>query len=382
MRRQAMKKIFVTGATGFVGSNLVAELVRRGYSVHALTRRTSDRSGLDHERVRLFQGDILDRDSLRHAMRGCDWVFHVAAYAKNWSADGSVFYRQNVDGLRNVLDVARQLSVERLVYTSTVVTFGPTLPGTVGNEEMLRITDQCFTEYEHSKLLGERLALEYAAKGFPLVIVNPTRVYGPGKLTEGNSVSQMIELYDRGRMPVLLNGGVNVGNYVFVDDLVRGHIEAMERGRVGERYILGGENVSLKRFFELVGEVSGRRHLQFSLPASLARVFAWEEQKKAEWFGIHPRITAGWVETFLRDWAFSCSKAENELGYVVTPLKEGIRLTYDWLLQRRVKRGTSIIATMRPGRVANVVQKISPRSLMEACEEEGWSNFWPMWSRR
>ncbi len=331
-------KVFVTGATGFIGTKLVNELVRKGHTVHALSRSSSNRSGLEHERIKIRLGDILDRESLEKGMGGCTQVYHLAAYAKNWSRDKSVFRRMNIDGMRNVFEAAKVAGIKRLVFTSTIVAFGPTKPGVTGDEKMPRITDHYYTEYEETKSQAEKEALAYASKKFPVVIVNPTRVYGPGKMTEGNSVSLMIDQYDRGLVPILLNRGVNIGNYVFVDDLVRGHILAMEKGKVGERYILGGENVSLERVYRTVDEVSGKKHFQMNLPPALAHLYAKEEQLKAEWFGIYPQITPGWVDTFLQDWAYSCAKAEKELGYVITPFKEGVRLTYQWLLVQRRKK--------------------------------------------
>ncbi len=337
----ADKKVFVTGSTGFVGTKLVNELVRCGHTVHALSRGTSNRDGLQHERIKIVVGDILDPASLERGMEGCTQVYHLAAYAKNWSRDPSIVFKQNVEGMRNVFKAARSAGVQKVVFTATIVTFGPTAPGVVGNEEMPRITTKYYTEYEETKVIAEQEALKMAAAGFPVVIVNPTRVYGPGKLTEGNSVTLMIDKYDRGKVPVLLNHGVNIGNYVLVDDLVRGHILAMERGTIGERYILGGENASLKRFYELVDEVSGKKHFQISLPPPIAYLYAGLEKKKAEWLGFYPQITPGWVETFLQDWAYSPAKADKELGYTITPLKEGIRMTYEWLLQHRRSKGSS-----------------------------------------
>ena len=330
---------FVTGATGFVGSKLVAELVRSGHAVRALMRRTSNGLGLEGERITTVEGDVGDRGSLLRGMEGCSGVFHLAAYARNWARDPRMFFEVNVEGTMNVLGAARSAGVERVVLTSTMVTFGPTPPGTVGDERMPRITPRFYTEYEESKAVAEREALRMASEGLPVVIVNPTRVYGPGKLTEGNSVTVMIDLYDRGRFPFLLAGGVNVGNYALVDDLVRGHILAMEKGRVGERYILGGENVSLTRLFDLVDEATGKRHLRLGLPAWLAMAYGRLERTKARWFRRYPLITPGWVETFLQDWAYSSAKAERELGYTVTPLKEGISLTCEWLRRRRTEQG-------------------------------------------
>ena len=271
-------------------------------------------------------------------MAGCTEVFHLAAYAKNWAKDPSLFFRLNVEGARNVFEVAAEAGVRRIVYTSTVVVFGPTPRGVVGNEEMPRATPRFLTEYEESKAVAEKEALELTSRGFPIVAVHPTRVYGPGKMTEGNSVSLMIDQYDRGRFPVLPGRGENLGNYALVDDLVEGHVLAMEKGRVGERYILGGENSSLKGLLRLVDELTQRRHVQVGLPRSISMLYAALEKRKAEWIGVYPRITPGWVETFLEDWAYTSAKAERELGYRITPLREGIRRTLDWLHRRRGAR--------------------------------------------
>ena len=333
----ASETIFVTGATGFIGTTLVNRLVERGHSVHALSRATSNTDGLSHERISLVRGDIMDRESLARGMEGCTQVYHLAAYAKNWSKDPAMFFRQNVDGMKNVCDAATSAGVRRIVFTSTIVVFGPTPPGVVGDEAMPRITQNYYTEYEESKAVAEKEALKLGASGLPVVIVNPTRVYGPGKLTEGNSVSLMLDMYQRGRLPILLNNGKDIGNYVLVDDLVRGHILAMEKGRIGERYILGGENVSLKGLFTIVDELTGKRHRQFSLPPRLAMVYSGLEKKKAEWLGLYPQITPGWVETFLQDWAYSSAKAQRELGYEITPLREGVGRTLEWIRTAKEK---------------------------------------------
>ncbi len=330
--------IFVTGGTGFIGTKLVNALVARGHTVRCLSRSTSNTEGLRHERISFVQGNTLDVDSIRKGMEGCTQVYHLAAYAKNWAKDPQEFFRQNVDAMQNVFNVARTSGVQRVVFTSTIVTFGPSEPGTVRDESMPRITFRYYTEYEESKVVAERKALDQAAEGFPVVIVNPARVYGPGKMTEGNTVSRMIDEYDRGKVPVLLDGGNDAGNYVLVDDLVEGHILAMERGKIGERYIIGGENATLRQLFAMVDEVSGKKHVQFNLPPKIAMLYGTIEQKKAEWLGIYPQITPGWVETFLQDWAYTCAKAERELGYRFTPLKEGVRRTYEWIIEQRKKK--------------------------------------------
>ena len=343
-------KVFVTGANGFIGTQLVATLVQRGQAVRALSRRANPRPDpppgfgwtdggpLASPLVEWVRGDITDRDSLVRGMEGCAQVYHLAAYAKNWAPDPRIFFQMNVEGMRNVFDAAAQRGVERVVWTSTVVTLGPTPAGQVCDEQSPRINSRYFTEYEESKSIAEQEALERAKQGFPVVIVNPTRLYGPGHLTDGNSVSRLIDEYDRGLVPILLNFGRNVGNWAYIDDVVGGHILAMEKGRIGERYILGGENASLKEFFRLVRMVSGRRHVQVPVLRYTPLAFAWLMKKRADWFGIAPPITPGWVRTFLVDWVYSTKKAERELGYHVTPLVEGLWRTYEWLQRVRKER--------------------------------------------
>lgn len=332
---RGLGRVFVTGGTGFIGTKLVNELVRKGHTIHVLRRPMSDTEGLEHERIRLFVGDLWDCDSIRKGMEGCQQVYHLAAYAKNWAEDATVYYRSNVEGFCNVGGLARMLGVERMVLASTILTCGPSPPGMVENEGRYCPVADCCTDYQSSKTIGEKQACDYAEQGFPVVIVNPTRVYGPGRLTEANSVSRMIDLYDRGRFPLLLNQGVNIGNYAFVDDVVQGLTLAMERGKIGERYILGGENVSLKQLFELIDEIGGKRHVQINIPSWAALLYSRWEEKRAGWVGTYPLITAGWVKTFLQEWAFSSAKAEKELGYKITPLREGIRITLEWLRHLR-----------------------------------------------
>jgi farnesol dehydrogenase len=285
--------------------------------------------------VEWVAGDILDAASVRSAMRGCRHVIHLAAYAKNWAPRVATFDEYNVGGLRHVLDAARDLAVERVVWTSTMVVFGPTVRGEVADETRPRPAVPCFTDYEASKVRAEAVASAAIAAGLPLVVVNPSRVYGPGHLTEGNSMARLIDDYDRGRFPILLNNGVNVANYGFIDDVAEGHLLALRHGRVGERYLLGGENVSLKQLFRTIDELTGRRHWRIPIFRPGALLFAYGQKKRAEWFGVYPTITPGWVRTFLVDWSFTCAKAERELGYRPTPLRAGLARTLEWLASIR-----------------------------------------------
>jgi nucleoside-diphosphate-sugar epimerase len=336
----------VTGASGFIGGRLVHELARRGHTVRALCRQprlatpawlvSEGRRDADGGQIKLVRGDLGDRDSLERATAGCDGVFHVAGYAKNWAPRRDHYFDINVRGLEHVLETARRQGVGRVVWTSTMMTLGPTPPGAVGDEDTPRTPPRFFTAYEESKAEAERVASRHASEGLDVVTVNPTRVYGPGRLTEGNSVTLLIDQYDRGRAPILLNRGRNVANYVLVDDVVEGHLLAMARGRTGERYLLGGENVSLADLLALIDRISGRRHVRIPINGSMALSYATVHLARAKWFGVHPHVTPPWVRVFLADWAFRSDKATRELGYTPRSLEDGLRITYRWL--ERIRR--------------------------------------------
>lgn len=333
--------VLVTGASGFIGTLLVDRLLSRGYRVRALSRNEppAPPPGLDtkwpdplrHPDCEFVRGDILDRDALARAVRGCMHVYHVAAYAKNWARDPKIFYQLNVLGMHNVFDAAAAAGVEKIIWTSTCVTSGPSFDGRLIDESTPRSTPRFFTEYERTKTIAEHEAIERAAAGLPVVIVKPTRVYGPGRMTEGNSASRLIGDYSRGRMPFLLNFGRNVGNWAYVADVAEGHILAMERGRCGESYLLGGENATLRELFQMIDQVSGRRHLKIPLLFLIPMFSAWLMAMRARVLGIYPPITPGWVRTFCHDWPYSCDKAVSQLGYRITPLREGIDRTLRWL---------------------------------------------------
>lgn len=327
----------VTGASGFIGSNLVDRLTSQGQQVRGLHRSPApaDRYPKDGLAVEK-RGDILDADSLRSAMDGCTQVFHLAGYAKNWARDPQTYWKINVGGLKNVLDAARASGVRRVVWTSSFMTLGPTPPGTVCDETYERPERPCYTHYEASKMDAEKLARSYAEQfDLEVVTVNPTRVFGPGLLTEGNALSKIIEDYDHGKAPFLLNGGRNVGNYVYVQDVVEGMLLAMQHGRSGERYILGGENKSLREFFDMVDQLSGKRHFRMTVRWPLSLSIAYFLKWRAELFGIYPLVTPPWVRTFMSEWAYSSAKAEEQLGYRPMSFDEAMRITYQWLVEQR-----------------------------------------------
>jgi len=323
----------VTGATGFIGYNLVKRLAQDGHRLRCLTRTDGQVRELEALGATTIMGDITDKESLLEAMDGCDRVFHLAAWAKNWAPDPTAYISVNVEGFCNVAEAALHCGVGKMVFTSSSVVSGPTDEDIAG-EDLPRRDGDFLTEYEKSKYLAEKRAAELLDQGLPLVIVRPTRVYGPGKLTEGNSVTLLVSKLMRGRFPFVLGDGLQVGNYVYVEDVVEGHIRAMADGKVGEAYILGGENSTLRNLFALVGEAAGRKPPRLKISPALARTFAKAEELKADTLGIYPLVTTGWIETFLHNWAYTSEKAKADLGYSSRGLDEGIRLTCDWLRSR------------------------------------------------
>ena len=250
-------KIFVSGSTGFIGSRLCLRLAEEGHSVHALYRSSQKTKIIEHHNITLFRGDILDRNSLMAAMEGCQQVYHTAAFASVWEKDHGKIYRLNIEGTMNVISAAVQSGVEKFVVTSTAGVFG-TSSGEMQVDEN-SVPDKFFVDYEISKFILEKILSTFTLTGLHIVIVNPTRVYGPGPLTESNGVTRMVERYTKGKWRFIPGNGKSYGNYVFIGDVVEGHLLAMERGKAGERYILGGENATYNTFFSLLARINRKK---------------------------------------------------------------------------------------------------------------------------
>ncbi len=322
-------KIFITGATGFIGSKLALQLANQGHKVHAIYRSQVKTEVIKHPNILTYKGDLYDAQSIETAMDGCKFVFHVAAYAKTWAKQRDTFYQYNVVGTQNVLDCAVKLGVQKVVVTSTAGVFSPSNQSPVAEDTPRTIP--FFNDYESSKAQAEEMIKGYVKKGLYVVIVNPPRVYGPGILSDSNAVTKMIMLYAKGKFRILPGDGKSIGNYVFVDDVVNGHILAMEKGRNGERYILGGENHSYSDFFQVESQIIGKKYFQFKLPISVMLFISGAMTLAARWFGITPLITPNWVRKYLYNWELTSQKAIDELGYTITPLSEGISKTIEWM---------------------------------------------------
>lgn len=325
-------QIFITGATGYIGNILANRLANEGNTVHALSRSPSKNHLLDHPNIKIFDGDITDPWSVEKAMQNCGQVYHLAAYARVWSKDPADFYRLNVEATKNVLEAARKVGVKRIVFTSTAGVLGPSGKKPV-KEDDARI-GEVMNDYEATKTEAETLCGQYVKDyGMDIVIVNPPRVYGPGVESESNAVSKLIKLYLKGKWRIMPGDGKRTGSYVHVDDVVNGHILAMQKGRTGERYILGGENASYQEFFDTLGKITGRKLRLYNLPVPLMLLVGYAMMFRTKLTGKPPLVTPVWVKKYFYNWSLSSQKAQEELGYNYRPLDEGLRQTVEWIKQ-------------------------------------------------
>jgi len=322
--------IFVTGATGFVGRIISLKLAGEGHTVHALYRDINKTRDLEHQNIKLFKGDILIKESLYAGMNGCNIVFHTAAFVSVWTKDPSTIESLNVNGTLNVFETALDLSVKKIIYTSTAGVFGPS--GDTITDEIRPYPSTFFNRYEETKARIEQTIIpRFIASGLEIVTINPTRIYGPGPLTDANSLSKIFKLHLEGKIGLLPSDGKSIGNYVFVDDVAQGHILAMNNGKSGERYILGGENIAYIDLIRVVSKLSGKESRLIRIPVFIMFLVAHISVLIANLTGKKPLITPGFVKKFLRDWRVSSEKAKTELGYNPVSIEVGIRDTINWL---------------------------------------------------
>jgi nucleoside-diphosphate-sugar epimerase len=323
-------KYFITGISGFIGSNLAQFLLSEGHSVNALVRDNKTVNCWNYPNLWLFTGDLENRQVLAEGMKDCDKVFHLAAFAKPYSKDPAVYEKVNVEGTRNVLETAMKAGIERVVFTSSAATISPS-DGQIPSDEASEWKVPFFNAYDRTKRMAEQLAIEYSQNGLHVTIVNPSRVYGPGPLNPSNSVTKMIAGYCTGKWRIVPGNGTRIGNYVFIADVVHGLVAASEKGKAGEKYILGGENLSFDQLFNVLSEITCLKrkmiHLPVSVMISVAKIFEWLQPLT----GIPPMITSTWVKRYLNNWCLSSEKAIKEFEYTITPFAAGAKKTIDWL---------------------------------------------------
>jgi len=323
-------RIFITGATGFIGGRLTEKLIGDGHYVVLLVRNPVEAGLKETTGMTIIRGDLDDKEALKSGMKGCHLVLHLAAFTRPYSGDPGVSYNTNVTGTGNVLEAASVCSVKRIVLTSTGGTFSYSSNGETVDESSVP-AGAYHTEYERTKAEAEKLVHEFCEKGLEVIIVNPTRIFGPGKLTVSNSVTRIIYWYMKGIWRFVPGNGKAIGNYVYIDDVVNGIMLAAEKGRPGEKYILGGENITFRELFSYAGSASGRKRFMVYLPEPFLKFIVKLMMLFATIMRREPLITTDWLNKYLKDWIMSSRKAETELGYKITPVSTGIYETVKWL---------------------------------------------------
>ncbi len=317
----------VTGANGFVGAAVVRALIERGEAVRALVRAGSDTLNLDGLPVEIFRGDIRDQGSMREACAGCTTVFHVAADYRLWVPDEQSMYATNVAGSVNVLESAAASGVERMVYTSSVAVLGIRADKRPADEDTPVSVEEMIGHYKRSKFLAEQAVRKRAAElGFPVVAVNPSTPIGPGDLRP-TPTGRIIVDAARGKMPAYVDTGLNV---VHVDDVAQGHLLARDAGTPGERYILGGADLSLKEILDMVAKHVGRRPPFIRLPRRAVYPLAVVGESLARLFPIEPLVTRDEIRMAKKHMYFTSRKSETELGYQHRSPEEAIVDAIAW----------------------------------------------------
>jgi len=321
-------KVLLTGATGFLGRTVARHLAARGHALRVLARPTSRLEGLP-EGAEVAAGNVTDALSMACAAEGCDAVVHMAALVKIWVPAPEDFEAVNVVGLVNALAAARSAGA-RLLYTSSFMALGPSGAGAL-DAERPHPGPPFRNLYERSKARADALAREAAAGGQDVVILYPGVIYGPGDMTEGNIVARLVADHLNGRLPALVGPGDRRWSYAFVENVAEGHALALEKGRSGDRFVLGGENATLARVFDLVREIAGVPPPRLRIPYGIASALGRAQWVWAELTGHPPQLTHGEVGVFREEWACDSARAEREIGYEWRPLAEGLRETVRWL---------------------------------------------------
>jgi nucleoside-diphosphate-sugar epimerase len=325
IKSNSYRRILVTGATGFIGRALCLELAKQGNVVHALCRNPQHPFLIKHPLIIPFKGDITDQQSLLNACKGCGQIYHTAALAKMWNRDKNKFYTVNVEGTRNVLEAARISNAEKIVHTSSCGVIGPTIKYPM-NENDPRIMGYPI-HYERTKYLAEILIQQYVKKGINIVIVNPSRVYGEGPVTDSNTTGKMITQYLKGKWHIIPGNGEQVANYVYLEDVVNGHFAAMQNGIAGERYILGGEDISFNQFFNQLQSISDKPCKLYNIPQKIIQFYSRLEQLKTTLTGLPPNFLPEFADRLNYDQKYISDKAVEHLGYTITSFDEGLRKT-------------------------------------------------------
>jgi dihydroflavonol-4-reductase len=322
-----MTTAFVTGGTGFVGSNLIRLLLNQGYGVRALVRPGSRLDNLQELEIERVEGDLNDRH-LAQQMRGCQVLFHVAAHYSLWQKDRDVLYRSNVLGTRNVLAAARQAEIERTVYTSSVAAIG-VKPGGIADETYQSPVENLIGHYKQSKYWAEQEAVQAAHAGQNVVIVNPSSPIGAWDI-KPTPTGDIILRFLRRQMPAYIDTGLN---FIHVQDVAWGHVLALQQGRAGDRYILGHQNLSLKHLLDQLSEITGIPAPQHAIPAWIPLSVAWVDEYLLSPLGKSPSVPVDGVRMATQRMFYDPSKAVQQLGLPQTPIVTALKDAVDWFVK-------------------------------------------------
>ena len=323
-------KTLITGASGFIGSAVMRLLLEADHDVRAIVRPGSDRRNLDGLPVEIFEGDLQDKTSLEDAVKDCNAVFHVAADYRLWIPDPDNMYQTNVAGTRNLMLASAEAGVEKIVYTSSVAVLGLNKDGSPANEDTPISADDMIGHYKRSKYLAEKEVTKLINENaLPAVIVNPSTPLGPRDIKPTPTGNIILETLNN-RMPAYVDTGLNIAH---VDDVAKGHLLAFEKGKIGERYILGGENLSLQTILGIICELIDKKPPSIKLPHNLVLPIAWCMERWAEISKKEPRATVDEVRMSKKLMYFSSDKAIKELGYEIRPAKEAIKDAIDWFIK-------------------------------------------------
>jgi dihydroflavonol-4-reductase len=323
-------RALVTGASGFVGAAVARALVGAGWEVRVLVRAASDRTNLQDLALDVAVGDLTVAESLPRALADCEALFHVAADYRLGAPDPSQLYRTNVEGTRNLLSIAERAGVRKIVYTSSVATMGIPADGSPGDEQTPVSLAAMIGHYKRSKFLAEQVVLEAASAGTPAVIVNPSTPVGPGDV-KPTPTGQLVLDAAAGRMPAYVDTGLNI---VHVDDVAAGHLLAFHKGRIGQRYILGGEDMTLRQILGYIAQLVGRKPPRIRLPYGAVLPIAYVAEAIAKITGRSGRVTLEGVRMSRKHMFFSSAKAMSELGYRWRPPSQAFEDAVRWFRER------------------------------------------------
>lgn len=321
-------KVFVTGGTGHIGAWLVKSLAEKGYEVVVGVRDISKASFLIQPGVTLFLADVSNKSALMEGMKECHTVFHLAALAAVWAKNPADFEKINVEGTRNVLEAANANQVKRVVVTSSAGNLGPD-HGTMVNEKTIRKIP-FLNPYEKTKSKADEIARDWFAKGMDVIIVYPTRVFGPVLNGPVAAMNLVVDRIVNKGFRMVPGKGSSIGNYVYIDDVIEGFLLVLEKGKAGESYILGGENMGLNGFYAMVMKSTGHVKRLLHIPLFILRVVVAGFELLSK-LGIPPVLTRDWLKKIEMDYRVSSDKAVQELGYKITPVQEALEKTVSWM---------------------------------------------------